>query len=415
MNGGMTPSLTVLVVHERYQQRGGEDVAVEADLELLEGHGHRVVHYERHNREIEALGPLGRVQVAAGAIWSASSVHELGQVVDRVRPDVVHVHNTFPLLSHAVVRAAARRAVPVVQTIHNYRMICANASLLRDGHVCTDCVGRRLPAPAVRHSCYHESHAESAVVGAMQVVHRRAGTWARDVSLYLPVSFHVLRRLVSSNAIPESRAMVRHNFVTPDPGGRAPGSDRGYVVFVGRLSVEKGVDVLLRAAAMIPDVPVLIVGDGPRRAELQRAACELGAGHVTFLGTLERSKVIDVLRGARCLAFPSIWEEPCSMVLLEAAALGVPVVGTDIGGTPECIGPEAGRLVPPGDARALADALAAAAADPDGWGRHGRAARRHFESGFTADAAYGVLLDAYRRVGLVLPSSGSSTTGGLTG
>jgi glycosyltransferase involved in cell wall biosynthesis len=395
-----TRPLTVVVVHERYQQPGGEDVAVDADVSLLEGHGHRVVRFERHNDEIDGLGLVGRMQVAAGAIWSRSSVKALEKVVDEARPDVVHLHNTFPLLSPAVSRAAVRRHVPVVQTVHNYRMICADATLLRDAHVCTDCVGRRLPLAAVRYGCYHDSRAESGVVGAMQVLHRAVGTWSRDISLHLLISNHLLRRLVDAGAVPEERAMVRRNHIAPDPGARAPGSDRGYVVFVGRLSVEKGVEVLLRAAVLIPEVPVLIVGSGPRRAELEQAAVGMGATNVTFLGHLDRREVNEVIRGARCLAFTSIWEEPLSLVLPEAAALGVPAVAADVGGAPECIGPGAGTLVPPGDPTALAVALRAAVADPVGWWERGRAARRHFEKGFSADVAYTSLLRAYQRVGV---------------
>jgi glycosyltransferase involved in cell wall biosynthesis len=394
-----TRALTVLVVHERYQQSGGEDVAVDADVSLLEGHGHRVVRFERHNDEIDGLGLLGRVHVAAGAIWSQASVRALGAVIDEVHPDVVHLHNTFPLLSPAVSRAAVRRRVPVVQTVHNYRMICADATLLRDGRVCTDCVGRRLPVPAVRFGCYHDSRAESGVVAAMQVVHRAARTF-RTTSLFLPISQHVRSRLVNSGAVPADKARVRYNHISPDPGARSRGSDQGYIAFVGRLSVEKGVEVLLAAARLLPGVPVLVVGDGPRRAELERIAAEAGTGDVRFLGHLDRRAVTDVVRGARCLAFTSIWEEPLSLVLPEAAALGVPAVATDVGGAPECVGPGAGTLVPPDDPAALAAALRAAVADPVGWWERGRAARRHFESRFTADIAYGALLDAYRLVGV---------------
>jgi len=400
----MTEGLTVLVIHERYQQFGGEDVAVDADLALLEAHGHRVVYYERHNDEIKGLGLVGRTRVAAGAVWSVSSVKALEHVIGRARPDIVHVHNTFPLISPAAYRAAARRGIPVVQTVQNYRMVCAVATLLRDGHVCVDCVGRRLPLPAIRHACYHNSRVESAIVAAMQVTHRTVGTWGRDVSLYLPSSHHVLRRLVGAGAFPETKAMVRRNHVSPDPGAREPGSDKGYVAFAGRLSVEKGVEVLVRAAALVPDIPVRIVGDGPQRAELTRVARELGATNVTFLGQLARPQAMEVVRGARCLAFPSTWEEPMGLVLIEAAAQGVPAIGTDVGGAPECIGAGAGRLVPPGNVEALADALREAAADPDDWWRRGRAARRHFEEEFTAERAYEVLATAYRRVGVPVTS-----------
>jgi glycosyltransferase involved in cell wall biosynthesis len=391
---------SVVVVHERYQQPGGEDVAVDADCALLEGHGHRVSLFERHNDEIKDMGPLGRVQLAAGTVWSGSSRRALGDRLDRFRPDVVHVHNTLPLLSPSIYRAASERGIPVVQTIHNYRLVCASGSLLREGRACDDCVGHRLSLPAVRYACFRSSRAQTAVVAAMQATHRTLRTWDRHVDLYLPVSEHVLRRLVEAGAIPRDRAMVRRNHVSPDPGARRPGSDRGCAVFVGRLSHEKGVDVLIRAAAQVPELCVRIVGDGPERARLGELARQLQAANVSFLGRLPRSGVFDELRGARCLALPSTWEEPMGVVLIEAAALGVPVIGSNTGGTPEAIVRGTGVLVPPGDVAALAAALRDAASDPEGWWRRGVAARRQFEAEFSPARAYETLMMAYGRIGL---------------
>ena len=403
------PRLSVVIVHEHYQQRGGEDVAVEADTDLLRSRGHRVTSYVRHNDEIKTIGPLGRPRLAANTVWSRRSRLDLAAVLDSCRPDVVHVHNTFPLISPSVFRAANERGVPVVQTIHNYRLACASGTLLRDGAVCDDCLGRRVPLPAVRHACYRESRSQTAVVAAMQVAHRAVHTWDRRVDLFLPVSEHALRRLVAAGAIPAERAMVRHNHVAPDPGARPPGSDRGQVVFVGRLAPEKGVDVLVRAAALVPELPVRIVGDGPERARVERLAGELGTTNVRFLGWLTRDEVFDELRGARCFVLPSCWEEPMGMVLIEAAALGVPVIGSSLGGTSEVVTDETGTLLAPGDVGALAEALRDAAARPEVWGRRGLAARRRFEAKFSADRAYDTLLAAYARVGAlgVRPAGGA--------
>jgi glycosyltransferase involved in cell wall biosynthesis len=310
----------------------------------------------------------------------------------------MHVHNTFPLLSPAIYRAATRRGIPVVQTVQNYRMICAAYMCLRDGHLCHDCVGRALPLPAIRYRCYHESAAQSAVVGAMQVAHRNLGTWDHHCALFLPCSAHVGRRLVAAGAIRDDRWMPRFNHVWPDPGLRADGSDEGYVAFAGRLSEEKGVDVLVRAAAGAPEVDVRIAGDGPVLDEMKRLAGAVGATNVTFLGRLARPDVLPFLRGARCLAFPSIWEEPQGLVIAEAAALGVATIGSDIGGVPEVIGP--GMLVPAADEVAWASALRDAAADAEGWRRRGLDSRRVFERDFNAERAYDVLLEAYARIGV---------------
>jgi glycosyltransferase involved in cell wall biosynthesis len=388
---------SVVVVHERYQQFGGEDVAVEADLALLETNGHRVEYYERHNDEIKDLDAFGRFRLAAGTVWSGRSRKALADILDRHRPDVLHAHNTFPLLSPSIYGAARIRGVPVVQSVHNYRLVCATGALLRDGRLCNECVGR-LPLPAVRHGCYHASRPQSAVVASMLAVHRGLRTWDRDVDLFLPVSRHVLHRLTDAGAIPPERAVVRTNHLSPDPGLRPPGSDEGYAVFVGRLSREKGVDVLVEAAARVPELAVRIVGDGPERDRVVRLARDLQARNIDFLGSRPRAEVLDIVRRARCFVLPSVWEEPMGLVLLEAAALGVPVIGSNIGGTPEVVIPGTGILFPPADVGALAAVLRDAVAHPSDWQLRGRAARRHFEESFTADIAYRSLLGCYERV-----------------
>ena len=387
--------LSVVVVHEKYQQFGGEDVAVAADLALLERNGHRIEYYERDNDEINDLGPIGKARIAAGTVWSKRSRRSLAAVLERFRPQVVHVHNTFPLLSPSIYRAAKERDIPVVQSIHNYRLICPTGALLRDGRLCAECVGRRLPLPAVRHACYHSSRSQTAVVAAMHATHTVMKTWERDVDLFLPVSHHVLHRLIEAAAIPPDRAMVRNNHLSPDPGLRRPDSDRGYAVFVGRLSHEKGVEVLVRAAAQVPELQVRVVGDGPERGRVVRLARELQADNVSFLGQLPRPDALEEIRGARCLVLPSIWEEPMGLVLIEAAALGVPIIGSNIGGTPEVVVPGTGFLFARADVSALATSLRDAASKPMIWRARGRAARLHFERNFTAERAYDSLLAAY--------------------
>jgi glycosyltransferase involved in cell wall biosynthesis len=391
--------LTVVLVHNRYQQPGGEDAAVEADAELLSARGHRVVRHERSNDEIDGLGPIGRARVAAGTVWSVDAARRLGRVIDDEQPDVVHVHNTFPLLSPSVFPAARRRGVPVVQTVHNFRLVCAAATCSRDGHRCVECLDHALPWPAIRYGCYHGSRAQTAVVTAMEVTHRVARTWARQVDLHLAVSAFARDRLVGAGALPGDRVMVRHNFCT-DPGVRDPAGDCGGAVFAGRIDDDKGVDVLVRAASLVPQMPVVVVGDGPARASAEDLARRLGAINVTFPGRLPKPEVFDILRRARCVVLPSVCDESFGLVLAEAAALGVPAVASRVGGVPEVVAAGAGELVAPGDPHALASALAGAAGDPDGWHERGAAARRHYEEAFTAERAYDQILVAYRRAGV---------------
>jgi glycosyltransferase involved in cell wall biosynthesis len=392
--------LTVVLAHNRYQRAGGEDAAVEADAALLESHGHRVVRFERDNKDIANMGPLSQARLAAGTLWSMSSAREMTKLMSSIDADVVHIHNTFPMLSASIYSAAAKRRVPVVQTMHNYRLVCAVAVCARDGHKCVECVGRALPWPAIRHACYHESRMESAVVVGMQVVHRAARTLDRNVSLFLPVSEHIATALIEAHALAAERVMVRYNFCAPDPGERPRGSDQGYVLFAGRLEPEKGILQLVEAASRASVLPVLVAGDGPVRHEAERLARQLGAANVSFLGHLPRPDLLDKLRSARCLVLPSTWDEPFPMALVEAAALGVPAIASRVGGVPEIVSEATGMLVPPGEVDRLAGALSAAAADPPGWQTKGVAARRRYEKSFTAERAYDRLIDAYRRAGV---------------
>ncbi len=379
-------TLTVLLVHNRYQEPGGEDIAVEADAALLEGAGHRVVRYERDNDEIAGLGLLDRSLVAARTMWSGPSRRAVDDLIERVRPDVLHAHNTFPLVSPAVFAAARRRGVPVVQTLHNYRLICARAVLSRDGHVCHDCVGHAVPWPAVAHRCYHDSRAESAVVASTYATHRLLGTWRRLVTRHVAVSGFLARILTDAGVVGPDQIEVRPIPCVPDPGARAHAPPDGDFVFVGRLTHEKGIDVLMAAAAQAPTIGITVVGDGPDRP---RAV----PGNVRFLGRLPRAETFDVMRSARALVWPTISEEPFPTVLVEAAALGVPSIASGIGGAPE-VGPSV--LVPPGSPEALAAAMSA----ESNWPALGVAARAWFDDNLTPERGLTSLLGVYERAGV---------------
>jgi glycosyltransferase involved in cell wall biosynthesis len=390
--------ITVLQVHNRYQEPGGEDVAVAADASLLERAGHRVVRYERTNDEITHLGPLGRGELAIETLWSRRSRRQIAELMDRARPDVVHAHNTFPLISPSIFAAARAHQIPVVQTVHNYRMVCASAVLARDGVVpCHDCLHRTFPLPAVVHRCYRDSRTQSGVLAAYQTAHRLARTWDRYVTRYLAVSAYMADLLVNAGAVPADRIDVRPNFCEPDPGSRDPHTNAKGVVFAGRITKEKGVETLVRAAALAPGVEVRIAGDGPYRADAERLSRQLGATDVRFLGHLDRSALLALIRSARCVAYTSISEEPSSLVLLEAAALGVPAIASAVGGAPEIVTNATGILVPPGDVAALAAAMR-----DTHWSARGPAARARYEQEFSADHALNRLLAAYRRAGVAV-------------
>ena len=391
--------MKVLLGHNTYQWPGGEDVSVDRDARLLADHGHEVVSYLRDNDEIEGYGPVQRVRLAAETVWSRRSRHDLAELLARERPDIAHFHNTFPLISPSAFAACRDAGVPVVLTVQNYRAGCANAFLFRDGHVCEDCLHRTVKWPAVLHRCYHDSRAQSAVVAGMLAAHHVSHAWSRLVDAFIAVSEFGRAKLIEAG-LPADRLLLRPNFLDPDPGDRPPGRDEGYALFVGRLSPEKGLGTMLKAFATTPQIPLRVVGDGPLRGELEASARD--NPNVSFLGQRDRPEVLELMRGARVLVFPSVWYEHFPLVLVEAFATGLPVVSSSLGAMIEIVeAPGLGFTFPPGDADRLAERLRWAWDHVDDVAARGRAARRMFETRYTAEPAYQRLMEIYERAASV--------------
>lgn len=378
----------VAVIHNRYREPGGEDGAVAADIDLLAARGHVVSHLSTTNHALSALGPLGS---ASKTVWNAGARRTVAALLIRARPGIAHFHNTFPLLSPAVYSAAHDAGVPVVQTLHNYRLLCPNALLFRDGAPCEDCVSRRVKWPGVAHMCYRGSRGASAATAAMLALHSAAGTWERAVDVYIALTEFARRKFVDGG-LPADRVVVRPNFIADDPGpGRHGG---GYALFVGRLSPEKGVDTLLDAWRRVGrHVPLKVVGAGPLAGHL--AADVAG---VEFLGPLPRERVLALMHDAACLVFPSACYENFPLVLAEAFATGLPVVASGHGAAAEIVTEgRTGHHFAPGDADALAGAVERAFARPGELAAMGEAARREYETHYTPDLAYERLMAIYDR------------------
>jgi glycosyltransferase involved in cell wall biosynthesis len=384
---------TILVIHERYREAGGEDAVVAAETALLRERGHRVETLIEDNASIpDDLDLPGRIRLAVDTVWSRRAVARVRSLVRRLKPDVVHVHNTLPLLSPAVHRAAHAEGVATVQTLHNYRLVCPVATLFRDGRPCEDCVGQPIAWPGVLHACYRGSRAQTATVAAMLAFHRARRTWWRDVDRFVALTDFARGRLVAGG-LPVGRIDVKPNFVTPDAGPRtASGSEH---LFLGRLVPEKGVRTLLAALASTdPRVSCRIAGSGPLEGEVRAAA---GDGIVP-LGQLDRASVLHELHAARAVVVPSTWYEGFPIVLVEAFAAGVPVIASRIGSLAELV--EDGRtgiLVEPGDAADLGRALAWSHDHPDEMRAMGLNARQRYEACYTPEVNYGQLMAVYAR------------------
>ncbi len=387
--------MKVLIAHARYIEAGGEEALVDTQTRVLEALGHEVVRYEQANTG-QDVNAAAKARTAAASVWSPRAREAIAAVITRERPDVLHVHNNFQAMSPSIYAAARAAGVPVVQHVHNYRYVCINAFLERDGHACTDCVGKAVTWPGVAHRCYRSSLPDSVAATAVQLTHRARRTYHRDVDLFLAVSEAVAATLRDAGVVPASKLAVCHNGLDPDPGARVAASDLGYGLYVGRLSPEKGVETLLDAAAGAPALPLRIVGDGPFRAELENRARRRELGHVSFFGRLDRAAVLEHVRGARVIVVPSIGSDPLPTTIIEASASGVATIGSRTGGIPELIADgETGALVPPGDAAALATVLRDATTRPDHFRALGAAARGRFESHFTGAAFGHRLVAAY--------------------
>ena len=382
--------MKILVVHNAYQQPGGEDRVVADEMRMLQDAGHTVVEYGAHNDDVVQLTQL---RLAARAVWSQSSYDALARVIESNRPDVMHVHNTLPLISPSAYYAASRRGVAVVQTLHNFRLLCPNALLFRDGATCEECLGHSVPWPALQHGCYRGSRAATGAIVAMLSVHRAAGTFARKVDAYIAPSEFVRLKYVE-NGFPEKRVLVKPHVVYPDCGiGNGSG---GYALFVGRLSAEKGLTTLLAAWRQLRrDIPLLIVGDGPLAPLVIEAAREEG---IIWLGRRPAEQVHDLLARARCLVLPSECYETVGRVAAEAYAAGTPVIAANGGSMREMVTHErTGLLFEQGSADDLVRQVRLILRQPALLREMRLHARAEFEARYDAAANTRQLLTVYRR------------------
>jgi len=377
----------VVVAHNRYRetQPSGENTIVDLEIDQLRAAGVEVLPFLRSSDEIPALPAAEKALLPISPIYARGAQRALRELLRAERPDLVHLHNPYPLISPWIVRTAHAAGVPVLHTVHNYRQVCANGLYFRDGHICTDCRGRAIGLPAVVHACYRGSRAQSAVMAAALAVHRP--TW-RSVDRYIALTDAIAEHL-RGYGIPPERITVKPNAVA-DPG---PQSVRGNgFAFIGRASTEKGLDLLLAAWRRHPPGSLgtlRVIGDGPLRAHAESAAAE--RSDVVFLGPLDHPLVLAQLRASAALIVPSLWHDVLPTVILEALANARPVLGTSLGGIPYLVG-DAGWVVPPTEA-GLAEALPRARASAASLAG---TARSRYESTFHPDVVTEQLLTAYR-------------------
>jgi glycosyltransferase involved in cell wall biosynthesis len=385
--------MRILIIHNRYRSLNpsGENRVVDQEAELLASAGHEVVRYQRHSDEIEQFPLIKKANIPVRVLWSIEDRRRVEALIERVAPEIIHVHNTFPLISPSVLRAASEFGVPVVATLHNFRLTCSNGLLFRDGAPCELCVGGGA-WHGVAHACYRDSRAASFPVALGIEVHRRLKTWTSGVSVFVALSQFARQKFVEAG-LPAGKIRVKPNFVLP-PSRIREGAG-SHVLFLGRLSREKGVDLLIGAWSESLG-RLLIAGDGPARPSLERQTVSHGDS-VEFLGALSRERCMNLLRDARALVVPSRWYEGFPVVIAEAYAHGVPVIGPALGVFPEIVTHrKTGLLFAPRDAAGLA-ARIQELKNPATSIRMGQNARRRYEERYTPQRNLELLLDVYER------------------
>jgi len=391
MKEQVTRPARILVIHEYYRLRGGEDQSVEIEIELLQNKGHIVDCWLPENLSLNGLSPVGKASLAWQSVWSRDSYKKLLLLVQTHGPDVVHFHNTLPIISPSAIHAAHDAGLPVVMTLHNYRLMCPVATYLRDGRVCEDCRTHSL-ARSVLHGCYRGSRVQTATVAMMLAAHRYLGTWDRCVDAYIALT-EFMRSKVIEGGLPREKVHVRGNVVS-SVATADTGMGEG-AVFVGRLSAEKGVATLLHAAPMLSGTRLRIVGSGPMDALVSEAARNPGAS-IDWLGQLPQAQALEVVASSRVLIFPSICYETFGLSIVEAFACGVPVVASRLGAMAEIVTDgHDGYLVTPGDAPELADRVRLLMTDDALRERMGRAARATYEARYSTDRCYEKLMEIY--------------------
>jgi glycosyltransferase involved in cell wall biosynthesis len=395
--------MKVLILHNAYPHPGGEDTVVANEIAMLNRHGYEVVPCIVPTEE---SGILSLIRCGLSAVWNPFAYKRLKTLVKNEKPDIVHCHNAYPLLSPSVFAACHAAGVPVVQTVHNYRHICPAGGFFRDGHVCEKCLGKKFPYPIFIHRCYRNNWIASAVPAMATYVQRVRKTFERDVDAIIALNTFAKDKL-TTGGLPAERIVIKPNFCPRSVARDLPPHSEDHpftICFAGRLSIDKGVKVLLKAwtgfVESLPDVQkknvrLLLAGGG----ELQPHVHETAALHpsIVCMGTLSHDATMEMIEQADCLVCPSIWFEGMPMTLLEAFSKGRPVISSAIGGLPDMVQHETnGLLFTPGDATQLQRCINTLHSSETLLRDMGKNALRIYEEYYSEEANFPLLEKIYR-------------------
>ena len=387
--------MRILKVHNFYAQPGGEDSVFQAEATLLRSRGHEVIEYLEDNKKI---GSMHKAFVALNTIWSHSSYQNIREFLENTKPEVVHFHNTFPLISPSAYYACKDLGIPVVQTLDNQRLMCPAASFYRDGKLCLDCLGKTLAWPGVLHACYHDSHLHTAVVASMLILHRLMSTWQTKVDIFL-CSTNFYRDLFVQAGLQSGKIVVMPHFVQEEFESDSAKKTADYAVFVGRLDPEKGIHTLLESWGHL-DFPLKIRGNGRLDKAARGIVKQRNMDHIEFVERMEAHELSNLIGNARFLVMLSEgYYETFGMVIIEAYSRRVPVVASNIGVVPELVSDkQTGLLFEPGNALDLADKAQWMWDHPDEADAMGQNGQQIYRERFTQEQCYKTLMEVYERL-----------------
>jgi len=384
--------MKILQVHNYYQHSGGEDEVFSSEVAVLRQNGNEVITYTEDNYKIKKMN---KISLALRSIWSRQSTSKLKEILKEEKPDIVHFHNIFPLISPSAYYVCKNLGIPTIKTLHNYRLICSAAVLFRKNKVCEQCVGKRYPLAGVLYKCYRNSYLQTAYVNTVLNFHRWIKTWDKQIDCYIALTEFARNKYIQGG-LPENKIAVKPNFIYSDPG--VVERKKEYVLFVGRLTQEKGVSTLLQAWNELEGISLKIVGDGPRRCEMEEFVKTAGIRDIEFLGAIDHDKVIELMKKAYCLVLPSEWYECFPVTLIEAFACGIPVVAACIGAMSEIIkGKVNGIFFKSGNFGDLAKKIKEIWANTNEASQIGKMARLEYEGKYSVKINYNMLMAIYKK------------------
>jgi len=384
----------ILLVHNYYQSHApsGEDGAFHEDERLLRSKGHKITLFTRHNDEINQFSSLRKLALTHQVSWSRQSYEEIKQLIKRDRPDVAHIHNTFPLISPSIYYALHKYDIPIVQVIHNYRLFCASGIFYRRNKICEECLEHG-DIRAIMYGCYRNSRIQTLPLVIMHQVHKWLKTWTKQVDMYIALTDFSRQKLIQGG-LPEERVVIKPNFFStiPEPSYK----HENYAVFLGRLTVEKGVSTLLKAWENLKDVPIKIIGDGILKDEVISAAKNNPS--IEFLGHIPNERCLELLKRSMFMVMPSEWYEGFPMTIREALACGKPVIASRMGAMAELIDDGGtGLLFETGNSDDLTSKVRWLVDHKDTAITMGKSARLEFEAKYTAEENYDILMEIYKK------------------